>query len=123
MNGNKVFVDTNIILYLFFFFLTIAELLNGKQIYLSFITQLELLSYSKNTKKDLKIIQELLDQCVIIDINDEIKEMVIDLKRRYRFKLPDGIIIATAIYLDLPLITADQEFKKAEQLNLIIYER
>jgi predicted nucleic acid-binding protein len=49
--------------------------------------------------------------------------MVIDLKRKYRFKLPDGIIIATAIYLDLPLITADQEFKKTEQLNLIFYER
>jgi predicted nucleic acid-binding protein len=123
MNGNKVFVDTNIILYLLGGDKTIAELLNGKQIYLSFITQLELLGYSKNTKKDLKIIQELIDQCVIIDINDEIKDLVIDLKRKHRLKLPDSIIIATAIYLDLPLITADQEFKKAEQLNLIIYER
>jgi len=123
MNGNKVFVDTNIILYLLGGDKTIAELLNGKQIYISFITQLELLGYSKSTKKDLKIIQELIDQCVIIDINDEIKDMVIDLKRKYRLKLPDGIIIATAIYLDLPLITADQEFKKAEQLNLIFYER
>jgi len=123
MNGNKIFVDTNIILYLLGGDKTIAELLNGKQIYLSFISQLELLGYSKNTKKELKIIRELLDQCVIIDINDEIKEMVIDLKRKYRFKLPDGIIIATAIYLDLPLLTADQEFKKAEQLNLIIYQR
>jgi predicted nucleic acid-binding protein len=123
MNGNKVFVDTNIIMYLLGGDKTIAELLNGKQIYLSFITQLELLGYSKNTKKDLKIIQELIDQCVIIDINDEIKDMVIDLKRKLLLKLPDSIIIATAIYLDLPLITADQEFKKAEQLNLIFYER
>jgi predicted nucleic acid-binding protein len=49
--------------------------------------------------------------------------MVIDLKRNHRLKLPDCIIIATALYLDLPLITADQEFKKAEQLNLIFYER
>lgn len=123
MNGNKVFVDSNIILYLLGGDKTIAELLDKKQIYLSFITQLELLSFSKNTKKDLKIIQELIDQCVIIDINDEIKDMVIDLKRKYRLKLPDGIIIATAIYLDLPLITADKEFKKVEQINLIFYER
>jgi len=49
--------------------------------------------------------------------------MVIDLKRKHRLKLPDSIIIATAIYLDLPLITADQEFKKVDQLNLILYER
>ena len=123
MNGNKVFVDTNIILYLLGGDSTIAELLNGKQIYISFITQLELLSYSKGTKKDLMILQEFIDQCVIIDINDEIKEMVINLKRKYRLKLPDGIIISTAMYLDLPLISADQEFKKAEALNLIFYER
>jgi predicted nucleic acid-binding protein len=60
---------------------------------------------------------------MFIDINDEIKEIVIDLKRKYRLKLPDGIIISTAMYLDLPLISADQEFKKAEELNLIFYER
>jgi predicted nucleic acid-binding protein len=73
MNGNKVFADTNIILYLLGGDTTIAELLNGKQIYISFVTQLELLSYSKNTNKDFKIIHELLDQFVIIDINEEIK--------------------------------------------------
>jgi predicted nucleic acid-binding protein len=50
MNGNKVFVDTNIILYLLSGDITLAELLNGKQIYISFITQLELLSYSKSTR-------------------------------------------------------------------------
>jgi len=38
-------------------------------------------------------------------------------------ELPDGIIIATALYLDLPLITADQDFKKPDTLNLIFYER
>ncbi|MBP7058590.1 type II toxin-antitoxin system VapC family toxin [Candidatus Gracilibacteria bacterium] len=123
MNGNKIFVDTNIILYLLNGDKTLAELLNGKQIYISFITELELLSYSQNSRKDLKIIKELLNQCVIIDINDEIKELVIELKKKNHFKIPDGIIIATAIYLDLPLITADQDFKKADLLNLIYYER
>jgi predicted nucleic acid-binding protein len=123
MNGNKIFADTNVILYLLGGDATIAELLNGKQVYISFITQLELLSYSRSNKKDLKILQEFIDQCVIIDINEEIKEMVIELKQKYCLKLPDGIIIATALYLDLPLITADHDFKKAEQLNLIFYER
>lgn len=123
MNGNKVFADTNIILYLLGGDKTVAELLNEKQIYVSFITQLELLSYSKNTKNDHRIIQEFLDHCVIIDINDEIKEMVVEMKKRYRFKLPDAIIIATSLYLDLPLITADLEFQKAEEINLILYER
>jgi predicted nucleic acid-binding protein len=111
MNGNKIFVDTNIILYLLNGDETLAELLNGKQLYISFITQLELLSYQKNSRKDIKIIQEFIEHCIIIDINEEIKDIVIDLKRKQQFKLPDGIIIATALYLDLPLITADQDFK------------
>ena len=110
MNGNKIFVDTNIILYLLNGDETLAELLDGKQLYISFITQLELLSYPKNSRKDIRIIQEFIEQCIIIDINEEIKDIVIDLKRKQQFKLPDGIIIATALYLDLPLITADQDF-------------
>jgi predicted nucleic acid-binding protein len=123
MNGTKLFVDTNIILYLLSGDKTLAELLNGKLLHISFITQLELLCYSKNSRKDIKIIHEFLNQCIIIDINDEIKDLVINLKRKYHFKLPDGIIISTALYLDLPFITADQDFRKAESLNLIFYER
>ena len=45
MIGNKIFVDTNIILYLLNGDETIADLLDGKQIYISFITELELLSF------------------------------------------------------------------------------
>jgi len=123
MNGNKIFVDTNIILYLLGGDKTLAEVLNGKQLYISFITQLELLGYSKNSKKDLKVIHEFLNHCIVIDINDEIKDIVIDLRRKHNFKHPDSIIISTAIYLDLPLITADLDFGRAETLNVIIYER
>ena len=71
----------------------------------------------------IKIIKELIDHCIIIDINEEIKYIVIELKKKHHFKLPDAIIIATALYLDLPLITADQDFRKADTLNLIFYER
>jgi len=81
MNGNKIFVDTNIILYLLNGDETLAELLNGKQLYISFITQLELLSYQKNSRKDIKIIQEFIEHCIIIDINEEIKDIVIDLEK------------------------------------------
>jgi predicted nucleic acid-binding protein len=123
MSGNKLFLDTNIILYLLSGDLTLTELLNGKQFYLSFISQLELLGYPGITGKEHKIIEELLNQCVILDINAEIKSMVLNIRRNYKIKLPDCIIIATALYLDLPLITADVEYKKVEELNLIYYKR
>lgn len=123
MSGNKIFLDTNIILYLLGGDETIAELLNGKQFYISSITQLELLGYSDLNNKQEEIIKDLLHNCVILDINDEIKAKVIHLRKIWKLKLPDRIIIASSLYLNLPLITADEDFKKVKELNLILYEK
>lgn len=124
MSGTKLFVDTNIILYLLGGDETLAEFLNGRQVYISFITELELLGYPGLDEKDRKTIQSFLGQCIITDINKTIKEEVIRLRSAYKIKLPDAIVIASAAYLDLPLITSDAAFKKIEkELNLIYYER
>ncbi len=45
MNGNSLFADTNILIYLLQGNAEIAEILNGKEIYISFITELELLAF------------------------------------------------------------------------------
>lgn len=123
MSGNKLFLDTNIILYLLQGDKTLTEVLNNKQFYISFITQLELLSFPGLTRKDLKVINELLGECVIIDINSEIKDLAVKYRKNYKLKLPDSIIAATSLYLDITLMTADTDFKKLEDLDLIIYER
>jgi len=123
MNGNKLFLDTNILLYLLQGDETLTDSLDQKQIYISLITQLELLSFSELSKKGIKVIQELLNECVIIDINAEIKNISVEFRKKFKLKLPDCIIAATAYYLDLPLITADSDFKKIEELNLIYYEK
>ena len=60
---------------------------------------------------------------MIIDINSEIKNLTIHYRKRYKLKLPDSIISAMSLYLDLPLITADADFKKIEELDLIFYEK
>ena len=123
MSGNKLFLDTNILLYLLQGDKTLAEVLDKRQIYISFITQLELLSFSSLTKQETNVIHELLKECVIIDINSEIKNLTIIYRQKYKIRLPDTIIAATSLYLDLPLITADADFKRIEELNLIFYER
>ena len=123
MNGNKLFVDTNIVLYLLSGDKTLSELLDGKQLYISFITQLELLGYKGISERERVFVEEFLSQCIIVDINNRIKSEVIRIKQNYNVKLPDSIIMSSAIYLDLPLITADADFKKVEELNLLYYER
>jgi predicted nucleic acid-binding protein len=122
MNGNKLFLDTNIILYLLNGDETLAELLNGKQLFISVITELELLAYKGITKKEEKVIREFVSQCKTITINNEVKQETIRIRKTYSTKLPDSIIIATALYLDLPLITSDIEFKRVDELVLIHYE-
>jgi predicted nucleic acid-binding protein len=122
MNGLSFLCDTNIILYLFAGDQTLADILNEKRIYLSFITELELLSYKDLTRTDIKKIQSLLAESTVMDINPEIKRLTLIVRRKYKLKLPDAIIAATSLFMKIPLITADVTFKKIEELELILYE-
>ncbi len=123
MSGDKLFIDTNIAIYLLSGDETLAILLNDKNLYISFVTQLELLGFNNLIKKEEKMIQSFIDQCTVIDINSRIKDKVIELRKAYKIKLPDSIIIASSLYLDIPVITADKGFKKVEELNLLYYEK
>ena len=122
MNGDKLFLDTNIILYLLNGDETIAELLNGKQLYISIITELELLGFKGITKKEEKIVADFITQCKVININDIIKKQAVGIRKNYGTKLTDSIIIASALHMELPLVTADAEFKKVGELALVFYE-
>jgi predicted nucleic acid-binding protein len=123
MNGNKIFMDTHSAIYLLDGDTSLAEILDGKQLYLSFISQLELLGYRGLTGKQEQQIEYMLENCVIIDINNPIKQEVIRLRQRYSIKLPDCIVAATAMYMDLPFITSDKGFHKIEEFNLVLYEK
>lgn len=123
MSGNKLFTDTNTVLYLLAGDQTLATILDGKNLYLSFVTELELLGYTNLNQKDEKQIRQFLKECTIIDINASIKEEVIRLRQLYNPKLPDSIIMASCIHLDIPLITSDQDFKRVEELDLLFYDK
>jgi len=123
MSGNSIFLDTNIVLYLLSGDETIADFLNNKIVYLSFVTELELLGYKGiNASEKLKI-ESLLAESTIIDINSEIKKIVVELRKTTKVKLPDAIISATSIYLDIPFMTSDKELTKLKDLNILLYEK
>lgn len=121
MSGNRLLLDTNIILYLLSGDGTIAELLDKKEIYISVITEMELLSFSEISKEEEQVIKNFIKECKVVFINSEIKNEAAFLRRKYKTKLPDAIIIATALYLNLPLVTADSDFKKIDGIRLIYY--
>lgn len=123
MNGNRFLLDTNIILYLLQGDTTLAELLYEKQLYISVITEMEILCYKGIKQKEEKSIRAFISQCKTVNINEDIKEGTITVRKQYSTKLPDSIIIATALYLDMPLVTADTDFNKIVELDLIHYEK
>ena|ERR1700754_1543711 len=123
MSGKEILVDTNILLYLLSGNDTIEQILQGKTIYISFITELELLGFRNISEKEEKQIHNLLNDCSIISINNRLKEKYIDIRKTHNLKLADSIIAATAIAFDLPLITADKQFKNIKKLKLIAYEK
>jgi len=123
MNGNKLLLDTNIILYLLNGDLTLVDILEGKQVYVSFITELELYSFMNLNETEKLKIDSVLSSCSIININAGIKLKTIEIRKSHMIKLPDSIIAGTALYLNLPLITTDSDFKKVGELTLLHYER
>jgi predicted nucleic acid-binding protein len=100
----------------------IAKLLDSKQIYLSVITELELFGKPNLSVHDNNVIETLLEECFVIDINQEIKHIYREIKQKHIIKLPDAIIAATAIYLDMPLLTFDKGFKNISNLKLMMCE-
>lgn len=122
MSGTSLLIDTNIALYLLNGDVTVAELLDGRDVYLSFISELELLGFQDLTEAEQVLIEEFLSSCIIVDLNQAIKEVTVAMKRAHKLKLPDAIIAATAKYMNLPLISADKDFEKISGIQFIRYE-
>jgi predicted nucleic acid-binding protein len=123
MNGTDLLLDTNTILYFLSGDETISEFISGRKLFISIITELELLSYQKLTTKELKILNAFLSEIQIENINEEIKHTTIQLRRNTNLKLPDSIIAATAIALQLPLLSADKQLATVKGLDLILFEK
>ena len=69
MNGSRLLIDTNIALYLLDGDGRVAELLDGQDIYLSFISELELLGFKHLDAKEEAIVLDFISKCTVIDID------------------------------------------------------
>ena len=122
MNGDQLFIDSNIILYYLNGDRTLLPVLEDKQLFVSFITELKLLSLKKITEPEIKLIEGFLQHCAIIEMSSVIKENTILLRRKYGLKLPDAIIAASSLFLNAPLFTADKDMANIKEIDLIYYQ-
>ncbi len=123
MNGNKLLLDTNAVLYVLGGDKTLASFLNGKELYLSIISELELLSYKKITQKETQSISLFLKELKIENITAEIKKHTVEIRKSTNLKLPDCIIAATSFALNIPLITSDKQLSAIKNLDVVLYEK
>ena len=123
MNGNKLLLDTNAVLYVLAGDETLAAFLNGKDLYLSIISELELLSYKKLSPKEHKAISAFLSELKIENITEDVKKNAIQIRKTTNLKLPDCIIAATSMTLNIPLVTSDKQLSNMQGLDIILYEK
>jgi hypothetical protein len=81
---------------------------------ISIISKIELLSLSTVPRQ----IIIFTDQALIIPLDDHVVDKTIELRKKYKIKLPDAVIAATAIQHDLTLITHNvDDFRKISTLK------
>lgn len=112
MSDERVLVDTNVLIHQINGDAAIEELLQGKKVHISFITEVELLSFPGYTAEERAAVKAWLKEFIISNVNEGIKSIAIDLRSRFNLKLADAFVAATAAHWHIPLITQDKHFRK-----------
>lgn len=100
----KVLFDTNILIdYLLGFKEARDELELYNEHYISIITKIEILVGTP--KENEEVTREFLNNFTIINLNEEIAEISIKIRKETKIKLPDAIIWASAKFNNSLLIT------------------
>lgn len=87
---------------------------------ISVITEIELLCWKTSNNDDLKLLNEFIADVCVIELDQDTKRQTAELRKRYRIKLPDAIIAATALVNGLTLITRNvSDFKDIVGLTVI----
>jgi predicted nucleic acid-binding protein len=122
MNGSEFVFDTNVFLYLQSGREDLINIFNESSVFISVITELELLSFKGLDGTAEAELRQSLKSCFVVDLETPIREKAIELRKKYQLKLPDALIAATAVHLQLPLISADKDYTAIEELMFILYK-
>ena len=79
---------------------------------ISLITYIELLAGIKRPEAQLTMRKYLEENFKVMKVTDDIAEETIVIRRNNKLKLPDSIILATAIVNNALLVTRDKSFDR-----------
>ena len=121
MSGNKYLLDTNIVLHVLGGNQQLIKFLTGVDLFVSVITEIELLAYPSLSQAGLSAINQFLGELEIIGLNNAVKNATIDIRKTSGLKLPDAIIAATAFANGYTLLTSDKAFQRVNGIMVIEY--
>lgn len=116
MNGSSLLVDTNIIILTLGGSKRLAEYVEGRRLFLSVNTEIEALSYPGLSNVGRQSVEAYIGRCTRFGISEKVKNETIKIRAKYKLKVPDAIIAATAAAVGLPLLTADTGFVKLSDI-------
>ena len=116
MIAERILVDTNVLVYHLGGRADATRALQDKEVHISFITEIELQSKASLSASDLEHISVALMNYSISDVNPAIKQIAAQLRRQYGLKLADAIVGATALHLNMPVLTADGGFERLRKM-------
>ena len=117
-------LDTNAIIYYLDEDPTVVPLLEpilgqDMAIFVSVVTELELLSHPGLTEEDMAEIQ-LLTSVVIFPLESRLAQLAGALRRQYHLKTPDSVVAATALLTRTTLVTRNiRDFQGIDGLSLL----
>lgn len=110
-----IFLDTNVVLY--FLGGRLVNPLPSGQYFISVITEIELLSYPSLSLEEETQIIDFLNKITVVGIDNHIKKLTIAIRKQYKLRLPDAIIVATAKSLNATLFTNDVKLASLTEIN------
>jgi predicted nucleic acid-binding protein len=118
--GNKYLVDTNVA----------VDFLDNKlpqkantflengEIYISVITRIELLGWNGISPKQLVTLSSFISYATEINLEEDVVQTTIFLRKKHKIKLPDALIAATAIAKGFILVSRNEkDFSKISELQ------
>ncbi len=122
MSGKRYLLDTNAIIALLQGNnLLVQQLQDAEWVGISIISQIEFMAFSGLSEQDLQCFKQFLQRVDVVGLESnqtELIDLIIQIRQQYRLKLPDAMIVATAIQCHARLVTTDSQLKNLANVNI-----
>lgn len=125
MNGERYLLDTNAVVALLRGDATIVSQLKSAQwVGISVISQIEFLAFASLSDSDRALFAEFLRRSHVVGLTGDATDLInqiVQIRQAHRLKLPDAIIVASALSMRATLLTADRQLQSVPQLKTVSF--